>query len=199
MKATVYNALTMHQEAQQDTHQFDHISIQSRSPRPRKQAFSRRPASPSLAASPHLVLHFPARLPASPGQMGYRPPILDALETPVSTAVIVLLILVFYLLHRWGSTYVDVGSSWPLILDSREYWRMISATVAHFDLDPAAHRVALGLLLVEDSLVALCPIRHFLCFLDFHDPIGKSLTRRIKLAFRLIILGFQFLDGFIQN
>ena len=66
--------------------------------------------------------------------MGYRPPILDALETPVSTAVIVLLILVFYLLHRWGSTYVDVGSSWPLILDSREYWRMISATVAHFDL-----------------------------------------------------------------
>ena len=66
-------------------------------------------------------------------QMGYRPPILEALETPVSFSVAVLLIIICLTLIDRGANYPDVGSSWPLILDRGQYWRIISSAFSHFD------------------------------------------------------------------
>lgn len=66
--------------------------------------------------------------------MGYHPPILDVIYTPVSAISIVINVVICYLLNSRNLSYEDVGLSWPLVLDNRQYWRIISSCFSHFDL-----------------------------------------------------------------
>jgi membrane associated rhomboid family serine protease len=66
--------------------------------------------------------------------MGWRPPILELLEFPVSLSLAVLNVIVYF---RLVSNQVDVTTvavSSEAVLGRKQYWRVVSATFSHFDI-----------------------------------------------------------------
>lgn len=64
--------------------------------------------------------------------MGYHPPILDFIKTPISIFLEVFNIFIFYQLNKKNVPIERVGTSANALLENHEYWRAITASFSHF-------------------------------------------------------------------
>lgn len=74
----------------------------------------------SLAAP--MPQHFPWR------------PLTQALQQPATSALAVACVGIWYLLHRWGLGYPEVGMSYEAVVQRRELWRAVTSQLSHVEL-----------------------------------------------------------------
>ncbi|PSC69748.1 rhomboid family [Micractinium conductrix] len=65
--------------------------------------------------------------------MGSEGVLVEALQQPATTAIALLLLAVYLLLHQRHLSYADVGLSYDRVVTHRELWRCAACQVAHLD------------------------------------------------------------------
>ena len=58
----------------------------------------------------------------------------QALDQPATSALIVLLVAIWLLLHHRGLGYEAVGFSYDAVILRKEYWRLATGQLSHVDL-----------------------------------------------------------------
>lgn len=61
-------------------------------------------------------------------------PLTQALQQPATSALTVACVGIWYLLHRWGLGYPEVGMSYEAVVQRRELWRAVTSQLSHVEL-----------------------------------------------------------------
>lgn len=76
----------------------------------------------------------PDTTPVSPPDSLHSPSCLQALHQPATSVLVLACCGIWYLLHRWGLGYPDVGMSFDAVVANHELWRMVTSQLSHVDL-----------------------------------------------------------------
>jgi membrane associated rhomboid family serine protease len=66
--------------------------------------------------------------------MAWHPPILDAVDFPVTTLTIIVNVVICYLLNSRDVPFTSVAVSSESVVVHREYWRIVTAAFSHYEV-----------------------------------------------------------------
>ena len=111
--------------------------------------------------------------------MSWHPPVLDALNGPVSLVVIILCIFICYYLNSRNISVLEVGDSPVQVIDKKEYWRCFTSSFSHYSILHIVFNVStLWELIPLENYIGSVYYLIYITILAFFAPLTDSIIRR---------------------